>query len=117
VCELPLSRYLGGANAALLPVPCLKVIDGGRQTPNTVEFQKHDRATSCDFVRGGDPYGMETSTRSSTCCVANSILIKLNRIGTVSEIERIAKFNQLIRTERQPGASARFALKKTFSVD
>jgi enolase len=96
--------------------------------------------------------------------IANSILIKLNQIGTVSETldtielarvngyhcfmshrsgesedafladltvaagaghlktgsgcrsERIAKFNRLLRIERQLGASARFAGKRTFSV-
>lgn len=40
-CELPLFRYLGGANAALLPVPCLNVINGGRHSQNTVDFQEY----------------------------------------------------------------------------
>jgi enolase len=40
-CELPLFRYLGGANAALLPVPCLNVINGGRHAQNTVDFQEY----------------------------------------------------------------------------
>jgi enolase len=38
---LPLFRYLGGANAALLPVPCLNVINGGRHAQNTVDFQEY----------------------------------------------------------------------------
>ncbi|HMP02006.1 MAG TPA: phosphopyruvate hydratase [Gemmatales bacterium] len=37
---LPLYRYLGGANAALLPVPCLNVINGGKHADNTVDFQE-----------------------------------------------------------------------------
>jgi enolase len=40
-CELPLFRYLGGANAALLPVPCLNVINGGRHSQNNVDFQEY----------------------------------------------------------------------------
>jgi enolase len=37
---LPLYRYLGGANASLLPVPCLNVINGGKHADNTVDFQE-----------------------------------------------------------------------------
>jgi enolase len=33
--HLPLYRYLGGANASLLPVPCMNVINGGRHADNT----------------------------------------------------------------------------------
>jgi enolase len=36
----PLYRYLGGANASLLPVPALNVINGGRHADNTVDFQE-----------------------------------------------------------------------------
>ncbi len=37
---LPLYRYLGGANASLLPVPCMNVINGGKHADNTVDFQE-----------------------------------------------------------------------------
>jgi enolase len=37
---LPLYRYLGGANACLLPVPCLNVLNGGKHADNTVDFQE-----------------------------------------------------------------------------
>ena len=37
---MPLYRYLGGANASLLPVPCLNVINGGAHAQNTVDFQE-----------------------------------------------------------------------------
>ena len=36
----PLYRHLGGDEAALLPVPCLNVINGGRHADNTVDFQE-----------------------------------------------------------------------------
>jgi enolase len=38
--SLPLYRYLGGANARTLPVPCLNVLNGGRHADNTVDFQE-----------------------------------------------------------------------------
>ncbi|HEX3018938.1 MAG TPA: phosphopyruvate hydratase [Chitinispirillaceae bacterium] len=37
---LPLYRYLGGANASVLPVPCMNVINGGRHADNNVDFQE-----------------------------------------------------------------------------
>ncbi|MBP1616666.1 MAG: eno [Bacteroidetes bacterium] len=36
----PLYQYLGGANAYLLPVPCMNVINGGRHADNNVDFQE-----------------------------------------------------------------------------
>ncbi len=38
---LPLFRYLGGADANLMPVPCMNVINGGRHAQNTVDFQEY----------------------------------------------------------------------------
>jgi len=43
---LPLLRILGGANAALLPVPCLNVINGGRHAQNNVDFQEYIKGAS-----------------------------------------------------------------------
>ncbi len=37
---LPLYRYLGGANASVLPVPCMNVINGGAHADNNVDFQE-----------------------------------------------------------------------------
>jgi enolase len=53
---LPLFRYLGGANASLLPVPCLNVINGGRHADNTVDFQEfmiapHHATTFAESIR------------------------------------------------------------------
>jgi len=36
----PLYRYLGGETAALLPVPCMNVLNGGRHADNNVDFQE-----------------------------------------------------------------------------
>ena len=40
VSGLPLYRYLGGANASLLPVPCMNIINGGKHADNNVDFQE-----------------------------------------------------------------------------
>ena len=37
---LPLYRYIGGANAKILPVPCMNVINGGAHAESTVDFQE-----------------------------------------------------------------------------
>ncbi|MEJ7585003.1 MAG: phosphopyruvate hydratase [Acidimicrobiales bacterium] len=38
--EIPLYRYVGGANAHVLPVPMLNVLNGGVHADNTVDFQE-----------------------------------------------------------------------------
>jgi enolase len=38
--ELPLYRYLGGANARTLPVPMMNIINGGAHADNNVDFQE-----------------------------------------------------------------------------
>lgn len=55
---LPLYRYLGGANAALLPVPCMNIINGGKHADNNVDFQEfmiapHNAHTFADALRMG----------------------------------------------------------------
>ena len=58
---LPLCRYLGGANACILPVPCMNVINGGKHADNTVDFQEfmiapHNAPSFAEAIR----MGMET---------------------------------------------------------
>ena len=38
---LPLYRYIGGANAHLLPVPMFNVINGGAHADNSIDFQEY----------------------------------------------------------------------------
>jgi len=38
--ELPLYRYLGGANASTLPVPMMNILNGGAHADNNVDFQE-----------------------------------------------------------------------------
>ena len=38
--EVPLYRYVGGANAHVLPVPMLNVLNGGEHADNNVDFQE-----------------------------------------------------------------------------
>jgi enolase len=58
---LPLYRYLGGANAGILPVPCMNVLNGGKHADNTVDFQEfmiapHHASSFAESIR----MGMET---------------------------------------------------------
>lgn len=58
---LPLYRYLGGANASTLPVPCMNVLNGGKHADNTVDFQEfmiapHHAPSFAEAIR----MGMET---------------------------------------------------------
>jgi enolase len=56
---LPLYRYLGGAGATLLPVPCMNVINGGQHADNTVDFQEfmiapHNAPSFVESIRMGE---------------------------------------------------------------
>jgi enolase 1/2/3 len=56
--DLPLYRYLGGANAHTLPVPMMNVINGGRHADNDLELQEvmivpHGAATFVEALRWG----------------------------------------------------------------
>ena len=58
---LPLYRYMGGVNAAILPVPCMNVLNGGKHADNTVDFQEfmiapHNAPSFHESIR----MGMET---------------------------------------------------------
>jgi enolase len=55
---IPLYQYLGGANAHLLPVPCLNIINGGKHADNNVDFQEfmiapHGAQTFTEAIRMG----------------------------------------------------------------
>ena len=39
--NMPLYRYLGGANAMVLPVPMFNIINGGSHADNSVDFQEY----------------------------------------------------------------------------
>ncbi len=39
--DIPLYRYLGGANAMLMPVPMFNIINGGEHANNSVDFQEY----------------------------------------------------------------------------
>lgn len=58
MCQ-PLYRHLGGADATLLPVPCINVINGGRHADNTLDFQEfaivpHRAPSFSEAVRMGE---------------------------------------------------------------
>ena len=39
--DIPLYRYLGGANAMIIPTPMLNIINGGSHADNSVDFQEY----------------------------------------------------------------------------
>ena len=39
--DIPLYRYLGGANAMIMPTPMLNIINGGSHADNSVDFQEY----------------------------------------------------------------------------
>lgn len=39
--EMPLYGYLGGPDAALLPMPCMNVLNGGKHADNNLDFQEY----------------------------------------------------------------------------
>jgi enolase len=39
-CQMPLYRYLGGAEAHVLPVPMMNILNGGKHADNNVDFQE-----------------------------------------------------------------------------
>ena len=58
VTGVQLYQYLGGNDAAVLPVPCLNVINGGRHADNTVDFQEfqiapHNASSFAEALRAG----------------------------------------------------------------
>jgi len=55
---LPLYRYIGGANARTLPVPCMNVINGGAHADNRLDPQEfmiapHGFSSFSDAIRAG----------------------------------------------------------------
>ena len=56
--DMPLYRYIGGVNAATIPVPSMNVINGGSHADSNVDFQEfmivpHNAKTFKDAVRMG----------------------------------------------------------------
>ena len=67
--ELPLYRYVGGANAHVLPVPMMNVLNGGAHADNNVDFQEFmimpvGAASFSEALR----WGAETYHALKGCC-------------------------------------------------
>ena len=68
---LPLYRYVGGANAHILPTPMMNILNGGVHADNNVDFQEYmimpvgapTFAEALSLVRGDLPYAQEGSPR------------------------------------------------------
>ena len=66
--NVPLFRYLGGAEARVLPVPMMNILNGGAHSDAPIDFQEF-----MIMPRGAPSfpealrYGAEVFTRSKTC--------------------------------------------------
>src|SRR5258707_682290 len=96
--DLPLYRYLGGVGAVTLPVPLMNIINGGAHADNNLDIQEFmiapagfDRFQDALRARlqivGDDLFVTQTGRleRGIRGGVANSILVKVNQVGTLSE--------------------------------
>ena len=63
---LPLWRYLGGANARVLPTPLMNILNGGQHADNGLEIQEFMIVPSgaADLRRGRSAPAPRCSTRS-----------------------------------------------------
>src|SRR5258708_23688278 len=59
--EMPLYRYIGGANAKVLPVPMMNMINGGKHADNNVDFQEF-MIVPVDAVNFAEALRMGTET-------------------------------------------------------
>ncbi len=60
-CGLPLYRYIGGANAKVLPVPMMNVLNGGKHADSTVDMQEFMiMPVGADSIREAVRMGAET---------------------------------------------------------
>jgi enolase len=59
--EMPLYRYIGGANAKVLPVPMMNILNGGKHADNNVDFQEF-MIVPVDAVNFAEALRMGTET-------------------------------------------------------
>ena len=70
---LPLYRYVGGANAHVLPVPMMNVLNGGVHADNTVDFQEFMiMPVGAASYSEGLRWGVETYHALKSCCTSGA---------------------------------------------
>lgn len=75
--SLPLFRYLGGPSAALLPVPMMNVINGGKHAPGALQFQE------CMIVPIGAPTVSEAIRYGAEVFHALGALLRERKLPTL----------------------------------
>ncbi|MFM0729710.1 hypothetical protein PQQ52_04335 [Paraburkholderia sediminicola] len=126
-----LFRYLGGLQASVLPVPMINIINGGAHADNPLDFQEFmignsilvkmnqigtlSETLATVRTAQGAAYSTVISHRSgetgdvSIADIAVATNAGQIKTGSLSRTDRTAKYNQLIRIERELGSQARFA--------
>ena len=85
---MPLYRWVGGANAHVLPVPLLNVVNGGAHAQNTLDFQEFmlvpagPRASRGAPNRGGDLPPAQEAPRRATPRPPSATRAALRRTST-----------------------------------
>ncbi len=66
--EIPLYRYLGGANASILPTPMMNVLNGGAHADSSVDFQEFMVCLSAPNASPTHCAGAQKSSTPSRAC-------------------------------------------------
>ena len=93
-CKLPLYRYVGGANAHLLPTPMMNILNGGVHADNNVDFQ--------EFMIM--PVGAETFTEGLRWCaeIYHTLKKVLHDAGLVGGVGDEGGFAPNLKTNEEP---------------
>jgi len=136
--RLPLYQYLGGVDAATIPVPMMNVLNGGRHADNSVDFQefmivplgapnfrealrmgaetfhalKKVLASKGYNTAVGDEGGFAPSLKSNTEAI--EVILTAIATGSLCRTDRVCKYNQLLRIERGLGQNSIYPGKSAF---
>ncbi|WP_169763679.1 phosphopyruvate hydratase [Campylobacter mucosalis] len=102
--NIPLYRYLGGANASVLPVPMFNIINGGAHANNSVDFQ--------EFMIM--PFGFESfsdALRAATE-IYHKLKAILNKLGHSTAVGDEGGFAPNLKDNEEPIALIMQAIKE-----
>ncbi len=101
---LPLYRYLGGANATVMPVPMLNIINGGEHANNSVDFQEY-------MVM---PVGFESFSDGLQACaeIYHNLKKIINDMGESTAVGDEGGFAPNLKSNEEPITVIMEAIKK-----
>ncbi|RXJ86216.1 phosphopyruvate hydratase [Arcobacter sp. CECT 8985] len=92
--QIPLYRYLGGANAMTMPVPMFNIINGGEHANNSVDFQEY-------MIM---PVGFENFNDGlrATCEVYHNLKNIINEMGESTAVGDEGGFAPNLKSNEEP---------------